>query len=389
MASSASRYLLLCLGSALLALTAVGTLNYVADPYGLYHYGKSWDWIHHRKGIIHFLYAHKAHAVQDLKPDVLILGNSRTLYGIDPSYSALPANTYNLALEGADMYVTWRYLQHAAAIHLPRTVILGTDIKAFDRSGPLPSEFSEERLSVDAGGRPQPLSAFADVGSTLFSTTALYYSVKTLVNVPNANYPYGHGFEADAMLKVNQLNLARNVFAANRQWLTPHVYHVRPPEGDDPEMDLFGKIVSFCAQNHIHLIVFIQPMHASMLDLVTADGGKYSIWVKDIVANMESVPGGQNELWDFTGYDDVTTESFPAPSETYSHMRYFWECSHFQKNVGDMVLSRILTATAPPNFGQQVNSANVQGDLDRIKAEKDAWHQFGRVVLLDKDVTGS
>ena len=77
MAATPRHYLLICIGFALAALGTVGAINYVVDPYGLYHNGKSWDWPHHRAGIGHFLYGFKARAVEDAQADVVILGSSR------------------------------------------------------------------------------------------------------------------------------------------------------------------------------------------------------------------------------------------------------------------------------------------------------------------------
>ena len=259
-------------------------------------------------------------------------------------------------------------------------MILGLDMQSSDPGPPI-SEFSEDRLAVTPAGHPNYLSPFADLGSTLFSTTALYYSVKSITS-SSLDFPFEKGYQGNAMLDQNHFDLARNVLAANRQFLRSRPASAHPP-GDNPAMDALAKIVSFCAANHIHLIVFIYPLHAALADQLNADWDKYSAWMKEVVATMESVPAGQNELWDFSGYNTITTESFPAATDTVSHMRYFWECSHFRSNVGDMVLSRILGAPAPSPFGQLVNSGNVQADLDRIQAEKQAWHLHGQAAPVD------
>ncbi len=382
MAVSPARYLAACIGATVILLGAVAAVNYAVDPFGVYHYGKSWDWIHHRSGITHFLYAHKAHAVQEAEPDALILGSSRALYGLDPHNAALPEKTYNLGLEGADVYVDWRYLQHAAAAQMPKLVILALDIHDFHSTKGIVPEFSEDRLSVNVAGAPQHFSNFADLGATLLSIKALYYSAKSLTAPAQPNFTYDKGFEPQAMLKLQRLDLARNVFAANRQWMKPLTASSSGTLTDPRMMDAFGNIVAFCAVNHIRLIVLVQPLHASMTDQYTARWDEYSAWMKMLVAWMDHVPGTRHELWDFTGYEDVTTERFPQPTDTISHMQYFWECSHYQKKVGDMVLARILTTSGPANFGHLVTAENLQEDLDRIQAEKLAWHSQHHVVVV-------
>jgi hypothetical protein len=120
----------------------------------------------------------------------------------------------------------------------------------------------------------------------------------------------------------------------------------------------------------------------SMTDLVTANWNNYSNWMKTVVGKLNSVSGSDNELWDFTGYSNMSTESFPLPTDMYSHMHFYYDCSHYQQNVGDLILSRILTENAPSDFGQKVTMNNVQDDLDRIMREKNAWHQNGQAKFV-------
>jgi hypothetical protein len=368
--------------SVIVSMALVIGINFGADPFGFYHDGVPWDWVHKRMGIPHYMYAYKAHMVEKLKPEVLLLGSSRVLYGLDPENPALPKDSYNLGLEDASLYVQWRYLQHSAETQMPKMVILGMDIQSFNALLKPTSSFSEDRLSVTPEGKRNPYHTFADSADTLMSTKALYYSLKPIIS-DQAQFDYPKGYNPDFMIKSNHMNLARNIEVTNLQWLkSDDNTHYVEPNGRQPGMDAFQNMIFFCAQHNIRFVVFINPLHMSMTDLVTANWNNYSNWMKTVVGKLNSVSGSDNELWDFTGYSNMSTESFPLPTDMYSHMHFYYDCSHYQQNVGDLILSRILTENAPSDFGQKVTMNNVQDDLDRIMREKNAWHQNGQAKFV-------
>ena len=155
-----------CLLGPLLAFGAIIPFNYVLDPYGVFHPGQSWAGIHYRPAQFRNDYLGKAYAVQVADADMLFLGSSRVALGIAPLDSPLTSHAYNLALMGSGVYENWRYVQHAAAAHMPTTVVMGIDPDFFlaDRENCI--LFTEDRLSVTADGQPNFRSHWADLAST-------------------------------------------------------------------------------------------------------------------------------------------------------------------------------------------------------------------------------
>jgi hypothetical protein len=47
-------------------------------------------------------------------------------------------------------------------------------------------------------------------------------------------------------------------------------------------------------------------------------------------------------LGDFSGYNSMTTEPVPPSGDTTSRMKWYWESSHYRKELGDLVLDRLL-----------------------------------------------
>jgi len=276
---SASSYLKWCLTVAFVIVGIVAATNYVADPCGIYHYGKSWDWIQSRPATLDAAFIHKAQGVELAQADVLFMGSSRTAEGLDPRCPAVPPHAYNLGLPSSSMYEDFRYLQHAIAAHKPQTVVFGLDWDAFAYSRRNNGLFLEDRLLVRADGTPTPVwtRAFADVGPTLFSLPILQLSLDTLRAPKGSDLKYGDGYEANAPIFTQHMNLAKSVLAANKKWVfneEPIPY--RGPDGSMPQMEEFSKFIDLCAQNQIRLIAFVQPLHSAVLDRCTDQWEAYS-----------------------------------------------------------------------------------------------------------------
>ncbi len=378
---SGPRYLKLFLSLTALLVLAVGAINFVVDPCGIYHAGKAWDWTRSRPEILEVAFINKAYGVETAQADILLLGNSRVAQGLDPHSAALPAHAYNLGIPGSGMVEQWRYLQHAGAAHMPTTVVLGIDIENFGADRKNKPMFSDDRLLVQADGRPTSFLSrfFADIGPTLFSFSTLQFSYKTLRASKALDLKFPDGYEENAPRIFEQMDLASRVLAANKAWVDgTEIADYRLKNGRAPQMEAFAKIVAYCQQHNIRLLVFVQPLHAALLDKLTDNWPRYADWMRTIAAQTTTA-----ELWDFSSYSSISTEPFPLPTDKMNGMHFYWEGSHYRKIVGDLVLQRLFAGTGPADFGLRVTSANVEQDLSRLQAEKQAWHEQGLAVPID------
>ncbi len=375
MKSTAAKYLLWLGTITLLGVVAAGTLNYVVDPYGIYHYGEPTDWVKSRPRIRNLERLHKAYAVRTANAETLLLGNSRVLTGIAPTHPALFKPAYNLALSAANIYECRRYLEHAASFHRPKLVLLGIDQWMFDADSLPEADFSEQRLAVDAALRPQRPSLPPDLMASLFSTSAVRDSGLTLLGrAKQVRYPQGM---RDESLMRPYLK-AKQVLAENARWIADmrtKPFDLREPDGDNLQLDALAGIVRFCAERGIRLFIFTNPLHAETLDYALADGHTYRQWMTAVLACVEANAGGSSappEVWDFCGFNPITAEPFPKPGDTESQMRYYWEISHFRKEVGDMMLAAML-AGENNNFGNRVTSATFEAEWTKLEEEYRQW----------------
>ena len=108
-----------------------------------------------------------------------------------------------------------------------------------------------------------------------------------------------------------------------------------------------GRIISYARTQGIDLRLFISPIHALQSELIHQMGlGKQlQRWRRDLVlltAGHNTTPA--IPLFDFGGYNRYTTE--PVPTEfgpmAGKSMRWYWESSHYKKELGDRLLDRIF-----------------------------------------------
>ncbi len=358
-----------------LLVGGAGALNYATDPYGIHHYGKAGDWVKSRPRICNVERLHKAHAVRTTQAETLLLGNSRVLTAFAPTHPALWQPAYNLALSAANIYECRRYLEHAAAFHPPKLVLLGLDLWMFDADSLPEADFSEERLAVDADLRPQTHRLPPDFAAALFSTSAVRDSLLTVLG-RGKKVSYPQGLRDESLLRP-YLKPA-HVLAENARWrrdMRTKPYDPRRPDGTNPQFDALAAMIRFCAQRDIRLVLFIHPLHAEILDTALADGHTYREWMTSVLACVEANAQGATtppEVWDFCGFNPITTEPFPQPGETVNRMRYYWEISHFRREVGDMMLGTMLAAESH-GLGRRVTSATLADDLARLEKEHREW----------------
>jgi hypothetical protein len=74
------------------------------------------------------------------------------------------------------------------------------------------------------------------------------------------------------------------------------------------------------------------------------------------------------QLFDFSGYNEFTTEHVPLPGDRHSAMRWYWEAGHYKAALGDEMLGVIFGDAAP--FGVALTSSNVEQVLAEIRKSR-------------------
>jgi hypothetical protein len=144
-------------------------------------------------------------------------------------------------------------------------------------------------------------------------------------------------------------------------------------------MDELRNALATAYQRTLDVRLFISPSHARNWEVIAAAGlwSKFEEWKRLLIAinETEAAKAGKPEypIWDFSGYNSITTEQVPLKGDTTTLMRWYWESSHYKKETGDLVLDRVFGLSIsgmplPDDFGVSIDSRNIDRHLQDIRA---------------------
>jgi hypothetical protein len=343
----------------------------------------------------------KAYQVERSKPRTLILGNSRAEVGFNPQSAAWPREmqpVFNLALPGTGPVTALRYLQHAIGGHRPTVVVLGVDFMDFlvrdDDATPRivagPAAM-ERRLRVTATGEPnlaRQWQRMEDFAASTLSLDALAHSIGTILaqHTPYPAHLTPQGFNPmrdyegiarrEGYYVMFRQRDQENARAYLRQ---PRSIYLRGTNGS-PQFDVLRRLAALSREQGIELHLVIYPYHAHLLEIFHAAGlwPEFEEWKRALVrlADAESGRGLAVRLWDFSGYNPLTTESVPAPTDRDVRLSWYWEAGHFKQELGDIMLRRMFGVPGLSGqlaFGSGLTGGNLDRMLERIREER-AWY---------------
>lgn len=372
----------------LIALSFLGIagFNAVIDPYRFFN-TPTIRGINEYK--IHFLlhqFLAKPYTVEVKKPDGIILGSSRagsSLVVEHPGWDGF--NAYNFAIAGVDPYFLWRGFQHAKANGKLKRVLLTLDFYMFNVYyvpwSPEARQEYDERLSVTSSNRWNYRSAlrwFKDMSVSLLSFDTLYDSWKTWRGQPAAddtktrlNTLYESGFWV-AHLGIN-MQQRQQFHAIEKQymggtWFPEPRHKFATSDSSNPSrLEYVQKLLAECYRDGIDVTIVFTPFHARLAEAMHAVGiwTLFEQWKKDVIGlnEQEAVKNGRPAfpVWDFTGYNSITTEVVPRLGDRGAEMQWHIDAMHISKAAGDLMQDKIWgrETTAAPDFGRKVTSSNI------------------------------
>ena len=362
----------------LLLISGAALFNLVADPFGLYRWVVVEGFNTNKYPATKHARTVKTYQVERLRPRGLILGSSRSEIGLDPEHPAWQPDVrpvFNLAVGGATVRELRQLFEFACRCQPPVQVVLGVDLFMFNA-----------RRSGAEQPPPTTGNSLSRVAETIFSTSALAASAETLWTqdpIKHPGYlPNGQIVWSYDLAKVRRYGLhqafIRNVrkYYANHYFPPPnHSFSLASTAGQTSSFEELSRILELARRYGVDLRLFISPVHAWQLLAIDAAGlwPSFDAWKKELVVRLErdrqAHPGRRAfPLWDFSGFNAVTTEAIPPPGDTTTLMRYYWESSHYRKEAGDQVLSKLLGDDAvPAGFGVQLDTANIEPHLGSLR----------------------
>jgi hypothetical protein len=358
---------------------ATGAFCLGVDPFGLYRVFPAWAGFNDQKprqqGHERMV---RAADLARLAPDALILGTSRAQVGLDPeapAWAGVALRPANAAFSDGSPYEALRYLQHADALAPVKVVILGADYLSFIGMGRFAPDFLETRLSVSPRLEAHRFFRFDDVPSTLLSLDTLRISRRTVLEQSTPSYFFDTGRRRPTAMeaRIDEQGGARGAFVWSERDYADSYVCARPSRLQSHVAD-FDALVTYCRKRKIRLVVLWAPSHVRSLALLEEAGlwPELERFKRALAERSEAF-----ELWEFGGADPRSTaEEVPPPGDTTTRTRWYWESSHYRKELGDVVLTRVLgkqVEEAWAGWGEPVTPRTAPRVLARVASELAAW----------------
>ncbi len=325
----------------------------------------------------------KSRALENGRYDTVILGSSRAENGIDPLHPAFAdKRVYNAGLSATNMYEIARIFDFVRKTGTIKTVIFGMDFHLFSRAREVSGDFFESRFATETAWLSDlhylasPHTFFA-AWTTVKNNRAGRHSLYTLQGLRDRSrlYQPTRTNHRELFIKI----LTRN-FLVSPETYGGFIY------GED-RLELLRSLIAACRKDGVALYLFITPSHARDIEAVRALGLYPFLeqWKQELVRIVadDAAQHPQDKpipLWDFSGYTSITTEDIPSANEQGKPMQWYWESSHFKKELGDLVLNRIFNLhdakhPIPEDFGVLLSPDTIKAHLARTREQQQRYHE--------------
>lgn len=327
----------------------------------------------------------KTYAIFKYQPQVLYVGNSRT----EVALAANPAlfngkRVFNAAISGASLGDVIAMLQHARSASKIDTVVWGVDYWSFMlKNGN--TDFDRDLIASDRHYRwRRPL---LDVKRSL-SFDMMRDSINLMVGRFGAVCLSSLAFNGQRDEACSIANLHDRGGVAKAMIADIDGLKSNNLESDDA-MAAFEAELGLLCRGRVRVMTYIHPLHAITLEYFYQQGQWRQLehWKRSLVAATERVRqrGCRLELFDFSGFNSVTSETIPQVSGR-AEMQNYWEGSHYRALVGQQILAKMIplaAVTVPADFGTHLDRSNIDAHLLHIRSERQRYRaQHGQELML-------
>ncbi len=366
------------------------------DPFATNHFFDIRGFNHSKPEAKHHDILVKLFEVYRLKPEVATLGNSRIRYGLNIEDARWNGDRiYNFGVEGAGVDEVHYLLEHAAAQGKLNKVIISIDFGSFN-AGDIMKGMENFNYSLLTNTRDwNPFREQMAMLQIAMSVDTLEASLETIkFNIYNKN----KNIEILPSAVISKNDYRNRFLQTEHRFLISNSRNVIFKNNSRGSMfDHFRKIIKFCYKHNIDARFIISPTHAWQSEIEDVVGLQPQlIYYKRKLVNIlaeESNGSGKSpfHLWDFSGYNSITTETVPDCGSNKIMTNYF-DPSHYKPVVGLLVLERVLNQNinnVPKDFGIELTSKNIEDNLVKISKDQKQWRidhpaDYRQIVQLNK-----
>jgi hypothetical protein len=300
----------------------------------------------------------KARALRQCDYDALILGTSRTETGIRVEQPALAERyAYNAALKAATMYEMRRLVAYALEHQNLKTVVIGLDLTSFNSKGSGLDDFYKSPLAESVS--PNLMARYLVSLQTLKQS---YYTLKWNRR-KSAKTCEDRGEQIPRRNAIASPDVRTAFDFVLKRYASGQYYDYKVGA---QHLRYFSEALDDLQQAGIEVVVFIAPMHATHVELLREMEmlDVFHDWKRQLVLIVAEVNAQDPEaqpiaLWDFSGYNRLTTEYVPLPEESTT-MRWYKDSAHFNQAAGDLLMNEMF-GLSPAELGVRLTPTTIEG----------------------------
>ena len=364
----------------LVGILLIAAMNVLIDPYLVFDTPRHDGFNRWKTRFFYQHYASKTLHVQSAGARHLILGTSTAGASLRPAHPLFTGQrTFNYALAGSTPAIQLLALRHAVSHNPVKSVILCVDFfayNAFNEHDALLEATQAMRLPDTATAawrqwRRQLESQLAQALSYRATSDAL----GTIAGQRSPGYggrfrdigtdglwqnPRPVGWSQPRMFRV----IERQYLGSG--WFPDPArrFALTDAAGHSP-LDKLRAILEFSAGHDIAVTILIMPFHARLAEAMQLAGlwDDFENLKRGIVRLGEGMPGSRVDIWDFSGYNELTMDPIrDAGHET----PWFEDAIHPSVATGDRMLDRVQGLAQ----GGDSNSATFGSKLDAAQQEQ-------------------
>ena len=379
---SATRYLKTYGAVAVGLLGLVVAFNVVVDPYGVLPAMSVAGLNAHKPREVRFARLRKPFDVWRGHFDALVLGTSQVEQSFDPEYLAPHGvRLYNLGLSELRLYEMAMLLDHAARTGDVKLAMISVDFVRYDTPpwGPsfLPRDWNRARLVAQYG---KSLTAFRTLLDSEHTIEANRSGQPVFEHLPGGRLNVEEMFDRAAVAGIPGAFDAIDAVYLNDTYRPYVKEHERLTERGFDHTDL-RRLIRVARDRDVRLYLFIPPSHARQMEIIAFLGllPLMEQWKTELVCTIMEVagPGTHVELWDFSGYNAVTTEAVPTAGAPRP-MQWYYDPVHFSIRTASAMMNAMLRLqdaqySSLDAFGTMLTPTNVQRHFSAIRQSRDRY----------------
>jgi hypothetical protein len=370
-----------------LALLFIGMFNFIVDPYGFFRVLTITGFNQQKEGVRNKIRYVKALELPLRNPRTLIVGSSRVHDGMNPQHPLLQeyAPVYNLGLDMCRIKEARQFIEHALLHAEIKRILIGLDFFMFNAA----EKVNNNGFDTQLIGRKVNIADYFFI--PLLTKDAFLDSMRTL-KVSNAQPErkefLSNGFRPGNFVFYKVKNYAKLHYYTNWIFLssipqsTPYyaVFSL-----DEEVYKDFEEMLTICKHQKIDCRIYISPAHANLDGEGIRAAGLWESMENWKLRVTKMAASYNIPLWDFSGYNSVTTEPVDTP------MKNYWDSSHFTEHTSDLILKRIYSdansqTTIPADFGIRIFPFNIRSHLEQIRQNRDKYLRanLSSITILSK-----